>query len=170
MLSGETWEKSNLLVNGNFNQGLELWTVQTRGKAGVSPGNFRTITGITENMVAEFIINGPGMAKISQEVTDICPGRCYELSFFIRNAGKTFGGPGIFGADLSYANENGELLDSQSYAISNPSQLLVWTYHHLMTNEAPPGTKKIKVELYSRVKDSGNILHLLADDVGLRVI
>lgn len=170
MLSGKSWVKGDLLRNGNFNQGLEGWTIQTKGHAVVVPGTFKTVTGISENRVAEFVIKGPGLVRICQEVNDIIPGRCYELSFFVRNAARILTGPGIFGADVLFADEAGKLLDNQSYGISNPSQLLVWTYHFLVTNEMPPETKKVKVELYGKVKDSGNALHLLLDDVGFRMV
>jgi hypothetical protein len=170
MLSGESREKGELLRNGDFNRGLDSWTVLTKGQAGIVPGTFKTIKGVSDNRVAEFTIKGPGMARICQEAGGIIPGRCYELTFFIRNATKNLAGPGIFGAEVLFTGEKGELLDNQSYGISNPSQLLVWTYHHLVTNEAPPETKKIKVELYGKVKDPGNVLYLMVDDIGLRMI
>lgn len=170
MLSGESWVKGDLLRNGNFDQGLENWTIQTKGHAGVGSGTFKTITGIDENRVAEFVIKGPGMVRLCQEVTEITPGRCYELSFFIRNAARTLNGPGIFGAEVFFADAAGEFLDNQSYGISNPSRLLVWTYHFLVTNEAPPDTKKVIIELYGKVKEPGNALHLMVDDVGFRMV
>lgn len=170
MLSGGSWEKGELIRNGNFNQGLESWNIQSKGKTSVNLGTFKTIKGVYENRVAEFIIKGPGMAKIYQDINNITPGLCYELSFFVRNAGKTINGPGIFGAELSYFDEAGDILDKQSYGISNPSTLLVWTYHFFISNKAPTGSKSVRVELYGKVKDYGNALHLLVDDVSLRKI
>lgn len=170
MQSSESWLKGDLLRNGNFEDGLQFWHMQTRGRAGVMPGNFNTIKGVSENRVAEIAINGPGLAKIGQEAAGITAGSCYELSFFIRNASNTLTGPGIFCADLMFMDQNGELLDYQSYAISNPARLLVWTYHFLVSNGAPPGSKKIRVELYGKVKDPGSTLRLLMDDVELKKI
>lgn len=170
MLSGVSWRKGEMLRNGNFEQGLEAWIIRSKGQARVIPGSFKTIKGIHENKVAEFVITGPGMTMIWQDIKDIVPGQSYELSFFIRNAGKIINMPGIFGAELSYIDENGEILDKQSYVITNPSTLLVWTYHSLVSNAALPHTKSIRVVLFGRVKDIGNSLHLLLDDVDLRKI
>lgn len=171
MLSGRSWEKGELLRNGNFEDGLRYWNVQTKGKAGVLPGKFKTIKGVAENRVAEFVINGPGVAKICQVIEHAAtPGLCYELSFFIRNAANNLTGPGIFGVGIYFADESDTLLDMQLYGISNPSRLLVWTYHFLVSNEAPPETQKIKIEMYGKVKDPGSVLHLLVDEVELKTI